>query len=41
MYPHGWNILYLLLLFIVWLDLNLKIKLMVVGGGWWWQLTLM
>ena len=31
MYPHGWNILYLLLLF-VWLDLNVKIKLM--GGGW-------
>ena len=30
MYPHGWNILYLLLLF-VWLDLNVKIKL---TGGW-------
>ena len=31
MYPHGWNILYLLLLFIVWLDLNVKNKLWVVG----------
>ena len=28
MYSHGWN---LLLLFIVWLDLHVKIKLM---GGW-------
>ena len=32
MYPHGWNILYILLLFIVWLDLNIEIKLL--GGGW-------
>ena len=31
MYPHGWNILYLLLLFGVWLDLNVKKE----TSGWW------